>query len=72
MLPELIDRVAYLVGHHHTFSGIDGIDYQILIEADYIANAAENGYSRENVTNFINRIMKTESGKRITKAVFCL
>ena len=48
------------------------IDYQILIEADYIANAAENGYSKENVTNFINKIMKTESGKRIARAVFCL
>ena len=48
------------------------IDYQILIEADYIANAAENGYSKENVTNFINKIMKTESGRRIARAVFCL
>lgn len=67
-----VNRVAYLVGHHHTFSGIDGIDYQILIEADYIANAAENGYSEENITNFINKIMKTESGKRIARAVFCL
>ena len=26
-----IARVAYLVGHHHTLRGIDGIDYQILI-----------------------------------------
>ena len=67
-----IDRVAFLVGHHHTLSGIDGIDYQILIEADYIANAMENGYSRENVTNFMNRIMKSESGKRIAKTVFRL
>ena len=67
-----VDRVAYLVGHHHTFRGIDGIDYQILIEADYIANASENGYSRENVMNFMNKIMKTESGKNLVKAVFVL
>ena len=53
-------------------AGIDGLDYQILIEADYIANATENGYSQDNATNFINRIMKTESGIRIAKAVFCL
>ena len=39
MSEEQIERVAYLVGHHHTFIGIDGIDYQILVEADYIANA---------------------------------
>ena len=67
-----INRVAFLVGHHHTFLGIDGIDWQILIEADYIANATENGYSKENVKNFIKRIMKTESGKRLVQSVFCL
>ena len=72
MTDEQIGRVAYLVGHHHTFQEIDGIDYQIMIEADYIANAAENGYSQKNISNFMNRIMATESGKRLTKAVFCL
>ena len=72
MSVEQIERVADLVGHHHTFSGIDGIDWQILIEADYIANASENGFSRGNVVNFRNRIMKTASGKRLADAVFCL
>ena len=64
------DRIAWLVGHHHTFSGIDGMDYQILVEADYIANATENGYSRRNMENFISKIMKTESGIRILKSIF--
>ncbi len=72
MRADRIDRIAYLVGTHHTLQGIDGIDHQILIEADYIANASENGYSRENVKNFTNRIMRTESGKRLAKAVFRL
>ena len=67
---EVIDRVAFLVGHHHTFSGIDGIDYQILIEADYIANATENGYGQESVVNFMQKIMKTEGGKQILKAIY--
>ena len=70
MTEEQIERVAFLVGHHHTFSGIDGIDHQILIEADYIANAAENGYGRQNVEHFIRKFMKTESGRRILRTVF--
>ena len=53
LTPQQLDRIAFLVGHHHTLTGIDGIDYQILIEADYIANASENGYSRGNVENFM-------------------
>ena len=64
-----VDRIAWLVGHHHTFSDIDGLDYQILVEADYIANASENGYSDENVRNFMGRIMKTDSGKRLLASV---
>ena len=64
-----IDRIAWLVGHHHTFSEIDGKDYQILVEADYIANASENGYSQANVDNFTAKVMKTESGKRLLAAV---
>ena len=67
-----IERAAYLVGHHHTLSEIEGMDYQILIEADYIANATENGYSRGNVENFVSTVVKTASGKRLAKAVFGL
>ena len=66
-----IDRIAFLVGHHHTFSDIDGLDYQILVEADYIANASENGYNRHNVENFMRRIIKTESGMQILTSIFC-
>ena len=34
----IIERVCYLVGHHHTYNNIDGIDYQILVEADFLVN----------------------------------
>ncbi len=64
-----IDRVSWLVGHHHTLHDIEGPDYQILVEADYIANASEKGYGQDNIRNFMEKIMKTESGKRIAAAV---
>ena len=67
---EQVERVAYLVGHHHTYTGVDGVDYQILLEADYIANACENGYSRENVESFARKILRTDDGRRIVGAVF--
>ena len=70
MTAAQIDRVAFLVGHHHTFTDVCGKDYQILLEADYIANASENGYERRSVENFIHKIMQTESGKALAKAVF--
>ena len=69
MTPEQIERVAYLVGHHHTFTGIDGVDWQILVEADYIVNATENGYSENNVRNFMERVFKTNAGKRLVSSI---
>ena len=43
------DRVCYLIGHHHTYDQIDGIDYQILVEADFLVNLAEEQkFQRDN------------------------
>lgn len=72
MTEEQIGRVAFLVGHHHTFSGIDSMDWQILFEADYIANASENNYSQKKVDNSIRKCMRTRSGIQILKDVFRL
>ncbi len=53
MTAAQIDRVAYLVGHHHSPAQIDGIDYQILIESDYIVNASESGYDQQAIRTFM-------------------
>ena len=67
---EQVERVKYLVGHHHTLTDIDGMDHQILIEADYIANASENGYDEKNIENFLNKIVKTSAGKKLIESIF--
>lgn len=66
MTEAQIARVAYLVGHHHTLRDIHGM---ILIEADYIANASENGYGKQSVVHFLNTIMKTASGRQLAASV---
>ena len=70
MTPEQIRRVQFLVGHHHTFMDVDGADWQILIEADYIANAAENGYATSNIESFLRKFAKTAAGKRLIEEMF--
>ena len=67
---EQVERVKYLVGHHHTLTDIDGMDHQILIEADYIANASENGYSDENIRNFLRRVCVTPKGAGLIRSIF--
>ncbi|MBU3097734.1 MULTISPECIES: HD domain-containing protein [Clostridium] len=62
---EVIERVSYLVAHHHTYSNIDGIDYQILVEADFLVNLYENQNDKETIQNTYNKIFKTESGRKL-------
>lgn len=64
------DRVQYLIAHHHTYSDIDGMDYQILVEADFLVNMYEDCLSREAIESAYNKIFKTETGKRICKQMF--
>ena len=66
---DVTERVCYLVGHHHTYINVDGADYQILLEADYIANASENSFSRQSIETFLRRVTKTESGIRLARSV---
>lgn len=69
--PEAVsNRVQYLVAHHHTYTDIDGIDYQILIEADFLVNLFEDNSSRETAEHVYETIFKTASGKMLCKEMF--
>lgn len=69
--PEhVVRRVCYLVGHHHTYHGIDGPDYQILVEADFLVNLYEDGAGKKEIETAGTRIFKTEAGKRLLSVMF--
>ena len=67
-----LDRVAYLVGHHHTYTNIDGMDYQILVEADFLVNLYEDSVPKAAAQNALDKIFKTQTGKTICKEMFVL
>ena len=66
----IIERVCFLVAHHHTYSNIDGIDYQILVEADFLVNLYEENVSKNAVDSAYNRVFKTETGRRLCRTMF--
>jgi len=66
----IVGRVVYLVGHHHTLDGVDGPDYQILLEADYLVNADEGGYTREHIEQTMNTMFKTPTGTALLKCIY--
>ena len=67
---DVIDRVAYLVGHHHTYRGIDGMDYQLLVEADFLVNLYEDGVSESGQKSAYEKIFRSESGKQICRLLY--
>jgi len=62
---KTVDRICYIIGNHHTYTKIDGTDFQILVEADFIVNIYEDGMKPEVVQSLKKRIFKTESGTRL-------
>lgn len=69
---EFVERVVYLVGHHHTLKDIAGMDYQVLIEADYLVNADEGQQSEANIRSMLERVFKTRTGISLLQSLFKL
>lgn len=67
---DVSERVQYLIAHHHTYNKIDEIDYQILVEADFLVNIMEDGLSKEAALKAYESIFKTTCGKMICREMF--
>lgn len=63
------DRICFLVGHHHTYAGVDGPDWQILLEADFLVNLYEDGLSRDAGEAAGERMFRTETGKALLRSM---
>ena len=71
------DRVCWLVGHHHTYTNIDGTDYQILVEADFLVNIYEHHENdsdgeamRAEARAVRKTIFRTETGKALLDELY--
>ena len=67
---DITERICYLVGHHHTYHDMDGMDYQILVEADFLVNLFEDKVSPDGCRNAYHKIFRTESGKRLYRTMY--
>lgn len=65
-----IERICWLIAHHHTYHASDDIDYQILIEADFLVNLFEDNESKEAIRKVRNSIFKTSSGLKMIDEMY--
>ncbi len=68
--PDIIDRVCYLVAHHHTYENVDGIDYRILLEADALVNLYEDNSPQSAIDAMLKNVFCTETGTQICNEMF--
>lgn len=62
-----INRICWLIAHHHVYKPIDNIDHLILLEADFLVNAFEEPYTRQQIEHFYNHIAATKTGKALLR-----
>ncbi len=67
---DIINRVCYLIANHHSYQNIDGIDFQILIEADFIVNIFEDQFKRKQIEHIRQKYFKTQTGINILDSMY--
>lgn len=66
------ERVCYLIAHHHTYENVDGIDYRILLEADFLVNAMEDNLDKDAIIHFRDKVFETGTGLHLINTMFGL
>ncbi len=67
-----IDRICFMVGHHHSYQLVDDIDFQILIEADFLVNLHEHKIDKEGIVKIREQYFKTPVGTQILNDMYDL
>lgn len=65
-----LERVLFLIGHHHSYNKIDGKEFQILVEADFLVNAYEDEMTAEQLKPLGQRIFRTPAGLELLKTLY--
>ena len=69
---DRVERICYLIAHHHTYDDIQGIDYQILVEADFLVNFFEHNNDEKTIRHTMEKIFRTKKGKILCRTMFGL
>ena len=64
-----ISRVLHIIAHHHSPDTIDGIDLQIVSEADFLVNREEGDISEGTFHTVRQRYFKTAAGKELAEYI---
>ncbi|GFI61514.1 hypothetical protein IMSAG049_00673 [Clostridiales bacterium] len=64
-------RVCYIVGNHHTLKAIDGMDFQVVVEADILANIYDKKFTdKDRIRKIKESVFKTNKGKQLLEQMY--
>ena len=69
---EETERICFLIAHHHTYDQVDGPDYRILLEADFLVNAFEDNLPKDAIIHFRDKVFETKTGLHLLNTMFGL
>lgn len=67
---RVIERVCWLIAHHHTYTDIQGMDYQILVEADFLVNAFEDEMDDDAIRTVREKLFRTKTGLELLDLLY--
>lgn len=59
--PKQIDRICWLIAHHHSYLNVVETDHRILIEADFLVNSFEDNLSLDVIRSFRDKLFRSPS-----------
>ncbi len=63
-------RIVWLVSHHHTYTDVILPEHRILLEADFLVNASESNYSKEQIINAKENFFRTKTGIHLLNSIY--
>lgn len=67
---KILERVLFLIGSHHSYHKVDDIDFQILIEADFIVNIFEDGLEKDAISSIKEKYFRTKTGIKLIESMY--
>ena len=68
--PEQIERVCWLIAHHHDYPSVVAQDHQILVEADFLVNAFEGSLAVQTLADMRNSLFRTVAGRLLLDQIY--
>ncbi len=67
---QTVDRICYIIGNHHSYQKIDDIDFQVLVEADFLVNIYEDNMTPQMIKSLRSKYFKTSTAIKMLDNIY--